>query len=127
MMKNQGCNPVNAIETALDDQFFLPFIVSDRSQEIQQAARNKLIQFVKERAEDMKQIKEVEAMVEFPLQKATVTGRIDVLLHDGNCIEIRDYKTSKDSTTHPFTASSYIHLVSKFRRYVHSMIYVSIA
>jgi len=29
-----------------------------------------------------------------------VTGRIDVLLHDGNCIEIRDYKTSKDSTTH---------------------------
>jgi len=48
----------------------------------------------------MKQIKEVEARVEFPLQKATVTGRIDVLLHDGNCIEIRDYKTSKDSTNH---------------------------
>jgi DNA helicase-2/ATP-dependent DNA helicase PcrA len=100
MIKKQGCSPVNAIETALDDHFFLPFIVSDRSQEIQQAARNKLIQFVKERTEDMKQIKEVEARVEFPLQKATVTGRIDVLLHDGNCIEIRDYKTSKDSTTH---------------------------
>ena len=48
----------------------------------------------------MKQIKEVEARVEFPLQKATVTGRIDVLIHDGNCIEIRDYKTSKDSATH---------------------------
>ncbi|MFZ2471377.1 MAG: ATP-dependent DNA helicase [Methanothrix sp.] len=100
MIKKQGLSPVNAIETALDDHFFLPFIVSDRSQEIQQAARNKLIQFVKERAEDMKQIKEVEARVEFPLQKATVTGRIDVLIHDGNCIEIRDYKTSKDSTTH---------------------------
>jgi hypothetical protein len=40
----------------------------------------------------------VEARVEFPLQKATVTGRIDILLHDGNCIEIRDYNTSKDST-----------------------------
>jgi DNA helicase-2/ATP-dependent DNA helicase PcrA len=100
MMKNQGCSPVNAIETALDDHFFLPFIVSDRSERIQQAARNKLIRFVIERAEDMKQIKEVEARVEFPLQKATVTGRIDILLHDGNCIEIRDYKTSKDSTTH---------------------------
>ena len=100
MMKNQGCSPVNAIETALDDHFFLPFIVSDRSEMIQQAARNKLIRFVIERAEDMKQIKEVEARVEFPLQKATVTGRIDILLHDGNCIEIRDYKTSKDSTTH---------------------------
>ncbi|NMC18729.1 MAG: ATP-dependent helicase [Chloroflexi bacterium] len=100
MIKNQGCSPVNAIETALDDHFFLPFIFSERSERIQQAARDKLIRFVKERAEDMKQIKEVEARVEFPLQKATVTGRIDVLLHDGNCIEIRDYKTSKDSTTH---------------------------
>jgi DNA helicase-2/ATP-dependent DNA helicase PcrA len=104
MIKKQGCSPINAIETALDDHFFLPFIVSDRSQEIQQAARNKLIQFVRERAEDMKQIKEVEARVEFPLQNATVTGRIDVLLHDGNCIEIRDYKTSKDSTTHDDSA-----------------------
>jgi len=100
MIKKQGCSPVNAIEAALDDHFFLPFIVSDRSERIQEAARNKLVQFVRERSEDMKQIKEVEARVEFPLQKATVTGRIDVLLHDGNCIEIRDYKTSKDSTTH---------------------------
>jgi DNA helicase-2/ATP-dependent DNA helicase PcrA len=39
-----------------------------------------------------------------PLQKATVTGRIDVLLHDGNCFEIRDYKTSKDSSTHDDSA-----------------------
>jgi len=100
MIKKRGCNPVNAIEAALDDHFFLPFIVSDRSERIQEAARNKLVQFVKEREEDMKQIKEVEARVEFPLQKATVTGRIDVLLHDGNYFEIRDYKTSKDSTTH---------------------------
>jgi DNA helicase-2/ATP-dependent DNA helicase PcrA len=104
MIKKQGRNPVNAIETALNDHFFLPFIVSDRSESIQQAARNKLTRFVEERAEDMKQIKEVEARVEFPLQKATVTGQIDVLLHDGNCIEIRDYKTSKDSTTHDDSA-----------------------
>jgi DNA helicase-2/ATP-dependent DNA helicase PcrA len=104
MIKNRRCSPVNAIETALDDHFFLPFIVSDRSERIQEAARNKLIQFVKERAEDMKQIKEVEARVEFPLQKATVTGRIDVLLHDGNCFEIRDYKTSKDGTAHDDSA-----------------------
>jgi len=59
MMKNQGCCPVNSIETALDGHFFLPFIVSDRSERIQQAARNKLIRFVIERAEEMKQIEEV--------------------------------------------------------------------
>jgi DNA helicase-2/ATP-dependent DNA helicase PcrA len=70
----------------------LPFIVSDRSERIQEAARKKLFQFVKERTEDMKQIKEVEARVEILRQKATVTGRIDVLLHDSNFVEIRDYK-----------------------------------
>jgi DNA helicase-2/ATP-dependent DNA helicase PcrA len=104
MIKKRGCNPVNAIEAALDDHFFLPFIISNRCERIQEAARDKLVQFVRERSEDMKQIKEVEARVEFPLQKATVTGRIDVLLHDGNCFEIRDYKTSKDSTTHDDSA-----------------------
>ena len=49
----------------------------------------------------------MEARVEFPLQKATVTGRIDILLHDGNCIEIRDYNTSKDST-YVFVTTLYI-------------------
>jgi len=60
---------------------------------------------VKEREEDMKQIKEVEARVEFQLQKATVTGRIDILLHDGNCIEIRIIRPPKTAllmTTRPF-------------------------
>ena len=32
------------------------------------------------------------------------TGRIDVLLYGCNCFEIRDYKTSKDSTTHDDSA-----------------------
>jgi len=100
MINRQGRSPVKAIETALDDQFFLPFIAKDRSESIQQAARNQLVRFVKERAEDMKRIKEVEARIEFPLQKATVTGRIDVLIHDGNCIEVRDYKTYREPTTH---------------------------
>jgi DNA helicase-2/ATP-dependent DNA helicase PcrA len=100
MMNDRGFSPVNAIETALDDQFFLPFIARDRKERIQQAARDKLIRFVEERAEDMKHIKEVEARVEFPLQKATVIGRIDVLIGDGNSVEIRDYKTSKENATH---------------------------
>jgi len=100
MTISQRCSPVNAIKTALDDQFFLPFIARERSEEILQAARDKLVQFVEERSEDMEHIKEVEARVEFPLQKATVIGRIDVLICDGNSIEIRDYKTTKENTTY---------------------------
>jgi DNA helicase-2/ATP-dependent DNA helicase PcrA len=98
MTISQGCSPVDAIKTALEDQFFLPFIGRQRSEEILQAARDKLVRFVDETSEDMKHIKEVESRVEFPLQKATVIGRIDVLIRDGNRIEIRDYKTSKENT-----------------------------
>jgi DNA helicase-2/ATP-dependent DNA helicase PcrA len=97
MTISQGCSPVDAIKASLDDQFFLPFIARQRSEEILQAARDKLVRFVDERSEDMKHIKEVESRVEFPLQKATVIGRIDVLIRDGNSIEIRDYKTSKEN------------------------------
>jgi len=40
----------------------------------------------------MKRIKEVESRIEFPLQRATIIGKVDVILHDEKNIEIRDYK-----------------------------------
>ena len=47
----------------------------------------------------MKRIKEVESRIEFPLQRATVMGKVDVILHDDVNLEIRDYKTSDLATT----------------------------
>ena len=47
----------------------------------------------------MLRIREVETRVEYPMHRATVVGKIDVILHDGAGVEIRDYKTSDRVTT----------------------------
>ena len=55
---------------------------------------DKLLRFVEKHEDDMNRIKEVESRIEFPLQRATVMGKVDVILHDDENLEIRDYKTS---------------------------------
>jgi len=100
LIKNEGYNPVSAITTAVDDHFFMPFADEGRSKKVKLAARRKLIEFVKKREDDMKRIKEVETRIEFPLRRATIAGKVDVILHDENAIEIRDYKTSDQATTY---------------------------
>lgn len=47
----------------------------------------------------MYRIREVETRIEYPLMQATVAGKVDVILHDGEGIEIRDYKTSDKVVT----------------------------
>ena len=47
----------------------------------------------------MLRIREVETRIEFPLMQATISGRVDVILHDNEGIEIRDYKTSDTVVT----------------------------
>jgi len=66
---------------------------------VKQAARRKLMEFVKKREDDMRRIEEVETRIEFPLQRATIAGKVDVILHEGNAREIRDYKTTDQATT----------------------------
>jgi DNA helicase-2/ATP-dependent DNA helicase PcrA len=99
LIKNQGYSPISAIATAVDEHFFMPFADEARSKKVKQAARRKLMEFVQNREEDMRRIKEVETRIEFPLQRATIAGKVDVILHEGNAIEIRDYKTSDQVTT----------------------------
>jgi DNA helicase-2/ATP-dependent DNA helicase PcrA len=62
-------------------------------------ARKTLGKFVGDHLEDMGRIEEVEARLEFPVQKATITGRVDVIIKDGGEMEARDYKTSDEVTT----------------------------
>lgn len=99
LIKNQGYSPISAIATSVDEHFFMPFADEARSKQVKQAARRKLMEFVKKREDDMRRIKEVETRIEFPLQRATVAGKVDVILHEGNAIEIRDYKTTDQATT----------------------------
>ena len=94
LIKNEGYSPISAISTAVDENFYMPFVSNAQGEKIKEAAKRKLISFVRKHELDMYNIQEVEARIEFPLQKATIAGKIDVIIHDGDKLEIRDYKTS---------------------------------
>jgi DNA helicase-2/ATP-dependent DNA helicase PcrA len=66
-------------------------------------AKEILTRFVLTHLDDIYRIKEVEARLEFPLEKATIAGRVDVIIRqnkDKESIEVRDYKTSDAVTTY---------------------------
>ncbi len=97
----EGADCVDAIRTALNTEFHLPFANPLIRKTMLDAARRTLTSFVKKNARDMKNIEEVEARLEFPIENATITGRVDVILRGrgGRELEVRDYKTSEDVTT----------------------------
>lgn len=94
LIKNEGYSPISAISIAVDENFFMPFVNKTQGEKIKEAAKRKLISFVKKYETDMRNIQEVEARIEFPLQNATIAGKIDVIIHDGEQLEVRDYKTA---------------------------------
>ncbi|AGF95656.1 DNA helicase II [Methanosarcina mazei Tuc01] len=66
----------------------MPFVNKIQGEKIKEAAKRKLISFVKKHETDMHNI-----------QEATITGKIDVIIHDGDQLEVRDYKTSDSVIT----------------------------
>lgn len=99
LVKNEDYDPLSAIITSVEEHFFLPFASDVMRENAKKGAKKMLKEFVKKHEDDMRRIKEVEARLEFPLQRATVTGKVDVILHDEGNLEIRDYKTSDTVTT----------------------------
>lgn len=98
LMKSQDLPPSIAVATAVDRHFHMPFVVEERIGKIRQAAKKNLMRFAEKYHEDMLRIREVEARIEFPVQNAIVVGKVDVILHDGDAVEVRDYKAADTAT-----------------------------
>lgn len=94
LIRDEGYNPSSAIMQSIEENFHLPFAGKKMTENAKRTALDKLLQFVEKHEDDMNRIKEVESRIEFPLQRATVMGKVDVILHDDENLEIRDYKTS---------------------------------
>jgi DNA helicase-2/ATP-dependent DNA helicase PcrA len=94
-----GENPEQAILKAVEEKFHLPYAGGTVRESMKRKARKTLGKFVSDHLEDMGRIEEVEARLEFPVQRATITGRVDVIIKDGGEMEARDYKTSDEVTT----------------------------
>jgi len=100
--ENKSCaNLKDAVVQSIDTEFHLPYAPPVARKTMQAKAKNTLSEFVEKNMDDMKSIEEVEARLEFPVEKATITGRVDVILRgkDKPVLEVRDYKTSEDVTT----------------------------
>jgi len=97
----QGEDPIKAIKIVAE-KFHLPFAGGKPFEQMRKAAKKILIRFVSRHKEDMLKIHEVESRLEFPLERATIAGKVDVIIHkdkNGKKIEVRDYKTADTVTT----------------------------
>ncbi|EHQ35883.1 UvrD-helicase domain-containing protein [Methanoplanus limicola] len=94
-----GSHPVNAVARSVDSRFTMPFVNEEKLQKIKSSAKKQLARFASENEQDMRVIKYVESKVEFPANGTTVSGRADIILKDGEGIEVRDYKTSDTVAT----------------------------
>lgn len=111
IIKAEGCGPMSAVITAMEREFFMPFMPEKQLLEIKKAAKEALIRFVRQHEQDMFRIRDMESRIEFPLQNAIVAGKVDVILHDGDAIEVREYK-SKDTSASPEEVAMQVRLYS---------------
>lgn len=112
LMKHEDLSPMIAVATAVDRHFYMPFMLPGRVEDIKHAAKSHLMKFAEKYHDDMLRIREVETRVEFPVQNAIVTGKVDVILHDGDAVEVREYKTS-DTVTTPEDSALQVRLYSR--------------
>jgi DNA helicase-2/ATP-dependent DNA helicase PcrA len=98
----QGADPEKATREFVRGKFHLPYAGGKSLENMRQDAEKILTGFVRRHKEDMERIQEVEARLEFPLEKATIAGKVDVIIRGTNkkpSMEVRDYKTSDVVTT----------------------------
>lgn len=94
-----GYKPQEAVKKSVEENFHLPYAGGAVKENMMKGAQKVLQDFVLKNLQDICRIEEVEARLEFPLQKATIAGRVDVIMRDQNDLEARDYKTSDEITT----------------------------
>lgn len=99
LVKNEEYSPLSAVATSVDEDFHIPFVGGSVFDNFKNSAKKTLIEFSKKYGEDLKRIEEVEYRLEFPIQNATIMGKVDVILKDNTELEVRDYKTSEESRT----------------------------
>jgi DNA helicase-2/ATP-dependent DNA helicase PcrA len=99
LVKKEGYSPVSAVATSVDEDFHMPFVGGVVLERFKSSAKKKLVEFSQKYGDDLKRIEEVEYRLEYPIQNATIMGKVDVILRDGGELEVRDYKSSEEART----------------------------
>ncbi|MGC8621847.1 MAG: ATP-dependent DNA helicase [Caldisphaera sp.] len=86
---------LESVESIINQSFHLPYAHKRQNDMAKRAATEALFNFVKKHIDDIKKVNEVEVRLEFPLNRAIIVGRADVIIKtNANELEVRDYKTS---------------------------------
>ena len=94
-----GKGPVEAVREAVDRCFHVPFADEETEETFRNSARGILERFAADHGKDLRVIEESEYRIEYPVENATVTGRVDVIMREGGVREVREYKTSDEVVT----------------------------
>jgi DNA helicase-2/ATP-dependent DNA helicase PcrA len=100
LVKSDGLTPIDAMRISIDENFYMPFVGGAVLDNFKWSASKVLNEFATKFGDDLRRVQEVEYRVEFPvrnsLTKATIMGRVDVIIKNNDEVEVRDYKTSED-------------------------------
>jgi DNA helicase-2/ATP-dependent DNA helicase PcrA len=99
LVKNEGYSPLSAVVTSVNRDFHMPFVGGVVLDKFRNSARGMLVEFSKRYGDDLERIEEIEYRLEFPVQNATIMGKVDVIMREGGNMEVRDYKTSDEVRT----------------------------
>lgn len=99
LITEAGYDPVSAVAASVDMGFHMPFVGGSVLGNFKNSARTRLMNFAQKYGDDLRRIQEVEYRLEYPIQNATIMGKVDVILKDGGEMEVRDYKTSQEVRT----------------------------
>jgi len=104
-----GQDPLDILESVLDEHFIPPFAAPQRVEAIRRTIAARLRVFLAERGDLLHGTEEVEARLEFAVcQHTTVTGRVDVIRRAGQGVEVIDYKS--DASDDPDQVSVQVQL-----------------
>lgn len=65
---------------------------------MKKGAEKMLLNYVRKHIEEIEEVSEVEYRLEFPKDKSTITGKVDVIMEKNGGVEVREYKTSMKIT-----------------------------
>jgi len=97
LVKTEKFNPLSAVATAVEEGFHMPFAGGEMLDDFKKSGKETLIEFARKYEGDFGRIEEVEYRLEFPIQGATISGKVDVILRNETNLEVREYKTSEEA------------------------------
>lgn len=93
-----GDDPLSVLPDVLDQEFFLPYRSQEAEAQIAERVRPGLKSFVQAHADLLARTHHLEARLECQVgQRATITGRADVLVCADEGLEIVEYKSAQDA------------------------------